>query len=93
MNLQKQLKGLKPFLDMCKTYTLDTVLSISEIHDLVAANLGTYLDQERVIGTGPNGIQLRFDVNNTWVTFTLEDDDVVIDSYEVEIELEAGAPA
>lgn len=85
MNLQEQLKGLKPFLDMCKAYTLDTVLSISEIHDLVTANLGTYLNQERVIGTGPNGIQLRLDINDTLVTFTLEDDDVVIDSYEVKL--------
>lgn len=93
MNLKEELKGLKPFLDMCKEYQLESVLSISEIHELVAANLGTCLDQERVIGTGPNGIQLRFDVNDTWVTFTLEDDDVVVDSYEVNIELEAGSPA
>lgn len=85
MNLKEELKGLKPFLDMCKTYTLDTVLPISEIYDLVIANLGTYFDQERVIGTGPNGLQLRLDINDTLVTFTLEDDDVVIDSYEVKL--------
>ena len=83
MNLNQKLEEIHVFFQNCTKYGVNHMKKGETILRLMYKHLEneTDMEHEEIIGTGPDGLEVRLDVTGRHVTFTLEDADTIIDSF------------